>query len=392
MKHYAILGLFFVIASACAKEDTTGDDTDGGDTAFHPGTDADTDTDTDADADADADSDTDMDTDADLDSDTDSDTDTDTETDTNTDTGTDEWTDCLDGSSYVGSRGWLNTLQPTEDAVYCSTFNEARTLEEEVAAKAMLKFHPGSFPIPHEAGSDAFVLPSCVRFADSTGIGAGDEDGEISTTVTVVDNEPPTEDYTIYTNQFRQPMGEGWDLSGYLRYRGTVDETPDPVVLDGTPVDLLGTFSHDFQLCATETCIGSDRLSFTSCNPTAYALERHTIEFDGGNVVLDIRMGQSLASTEPAAFVRARGVIDGVDFDQTDYWKLIYNPTHHHFSRNFVSFFDDDINGACGVKVVNVEPWEPVSVPAEVSLVDCDLTVLENRDLVSQRFERPDER
>ena len=96
-----------------------------------------------------------------------------------------------------------------------------------------------------------------------------------------------------------------------------------------------------------------------------------------------------MASTEPAAFVRAEGNLDGTDFLQTDYYKLIYNPEHHHFSRDFAVLFDAPIGEVCGLKVLHLDPWggEP---PTEVHTIECDLGSLGTREVLSETFEKDD--
>jgi hypothetical protein len=108
--------------------------------------------------------------------------------------------------------------------------------------------------------------------------------------------------------------------------------------------------------------------------------------FDGGDLTLDIRMGVSMAATEPAAFVLATGTLDGQSFEQGDYWKLIYNPTHHHFSRDFAVLFDSPIGNACGLKAAELDPWGD-QPPARVHTIACDLTELAERSVSSETFE-----
>ena len=88
-----------------------------------------------------------------------------------------------------------------------------------------------------------------------------------------------------------------------------------------------------------------------------------------------------MESTEPSSYVRAQGTLDGVAFDVTDYWRLPYNPEHHHFSRDFGVLFDAPIGGACGLVARKLDKWgEPPA--AEVATVDWDLAVVEARELV----------
>jgi hypothetical protein len=106
-----------------------------------------------------------------------------------------------------------------------------------------------------------------------------------------------------------------------------------------------------------EWCRRDRGVSFAVCNPTSYSLQTHTLELAGGSIVLKVRMGDSMASTEPAAFISGSGVLDDKQFSQEDYWKPIYRPEHHHFSRDFAVLFDEPISGACGVRMLKLDPW-----------------------------------
>ena len=92
------------------------------------------------------------------------------------------------------------------------------------------------------------------------------------------------------------------------------------------------------------------------------------------------------AATEPAAFVRAAGNLDGQSFVQEDYWKLIYNPTHHHFSRDFAVLFDNPIGDACGLKAAEVDPWGD-QPPTRVHTITCKLAEIEERSVTLETFE-----
>ena len=94
----------------------------------------------------------------------------------------------------------------------------------------------------------------------------------------------------------------------------------------------------------------------------------------------------SAASTEPALFHFGSGVLDQTTFEQDDYYKLIYNPEHHHFSRDFIVLFDQPISAACGIKVQNLDPWND-DPPGRVALVRCDLTEIEERRVTEELFE-----
>ena len=124
---------------------------------------------------------------------------------------------------------------------------------------------------------------------------------------------------------------------------------------------------------------------FESCDPVNFKNEVHELTFDGGNVDLFLEKGDSAESTEPAAFVRAAGTLDNIAFDQNNYFKLIYNPEHHHFSRDFAVLFDTPLGESCGLKFVNLDPWneEPES---EAYRIDCSLNNLSRLTILSEKW------
>ena len=110
----------------------------------------------------------------------------------------------------------------------------------------------------------------------------------------------------------------------------------------------------------------------------------------GDEAHLELHIGQSFASTEPGAFVRAHGRFAGTDFDQSDYFHLVYNPTHHHFSRDFAVFFDAPIDGACGIEIAHLETHDQDSEPDVAYAVDCELGRLRELSVTSHVWQRPE--
>jgi hypothetical protein len=332
--------------------------------------------------------DTDTDADADTDTDTDSDTDGDTDTDSDTDADGGAWGDCPDNDAYVGDSAWENALEAEATAIYCGTFNEARTLEEELAAKAMLRFTEGMYPMPmDDDGAFPFALPVCFQRAEVSSAFAMAGSGE------AIASHSGTS--TIYYNfHFGQPVDESTvdpdlTLVARINYSGPPSGPATPVVLDGSEIDTSGTVYLSFMLCHDPDLCGlPEDVQFTACNPVSYVLNRHTVAFDGGEIVLDLRKGISPAGTEPGAFVGASGTLDGEEFTQDDYFKLIYNPTHHHFSRDFAVLFDAPISGACGIEVIDTAPYDGDDWPA-VSTINCDLSEIEARTVTDYSFELP---
>jgi hypothetical protein len=293
--------------------------------------------------------------------------------------------DCPESSDYVGDPAWQHQLVVTSGAEYCSTFDETRSLEQEYAAKGTLVIAEGTYPLPETAGTYDFALPVCFELpagavAPTFG-GAGEDRATRSTYDTTVS----------YAHNLTQPLVSAsaklWSFQGYVSYTAESGSSVEPLVLDGSAPDAFGDRWYSFQLCEGEECYQVDDLDFTACNPTSYQLNRHTVTFDGGQIVLDLRIGQSMAGTEPGAFVAASGTLDGTAFAQGDYWKLVYSPTHHHFSRSFAVLFDSPVGGACGLKVLGVDPFDELLMP-EVYTIDCDLSNIAARTATESVTER----
>src|SRR5690606_27984069 len=76
----------------------------------------------------------------------------------------DVWAGCPAADSVEQDAQWPLTMEVTEDAVYCATYNETRTLQEELAAKLQLRITPCSYRVPATATAD-WTLPACIKGA-----------------------------------------------------------------------------------------------------------------------------------------------------------------------------------------------------------------------------------
>ncbi|MCB9759570.1 MAG: hypothetical protein H6739_06990 [Alphaproteobacteria bacterium] len=280
----------------------------------------------------------------------------------------------------AGQSGWSWPLEIGDRALYCGSFSEGRTLLEEIDTKAQLRLMAGTLQLPTEDVQGGEVtLPACVMMD----LG---EPGLITEGPGAVDSR--FQEYggiTYYTHNFSIPMsgpnGESWELA--LMING---EDSGGAALDGGHWDIDSGLWFSAGLCEGSCDTGYWARLFDSCTFAGIDTDLHTFTFDGGTLRLELRIGASMASTEPAIFYRAEGTLDGTDFAQDDYWKLIYNPEHHHFSRDAIVFFDDPIGAACGISALNFDPWgeEPAT---RIQLVDCDGAVLESRTLTDETWE-----
>jgi hypothetical protein len=81
--------------------------------------------------------------------------------------------------------------------------------------------------------------------------------------------------------------------------------------------------------------------------------------------------------------VGGKGELDGTPFEQRDYFETLYNPEHHHFSRDFVLLLDGEDRG---LAVLYADPFQD-DPPVEIALVDRDLTVLETRTVTDESYD-----
>ncbi len=320
------------------------------------------------------------DTDTDTDSDTDTDTDADSDSDADTDT---EWEHCPGSDAWVGDGGWTGQLEVVANAVYCANFNEARTLQEELTAKALMSVVEGSYGLPAAEGSYEMALPVCTRRSDGVTVQEmnGSGAGEVSIS---------TWSGTAYTYlEGSQPMTDGgvWELQHTLRLVGKEGADPDPLTLDGGPADASTGAGVDwFMVPEGSTSWDNEAIAFVACNDDTWDAEAHTVSFEGGDIRLELILGENTMATAPGRFTGASGTLDGESFDVSDFFQLIYRPGHHHFERHFAVLFDAPIGDACALLIEDIDPWEgdPTAV---ISTADCDLTALETRAVTDETYE-----
>ncbi len=77
-----------------------------------------------------------------------------------------------------------------------------------------------------------------------------------------------------------------------------------------------------------------------------------------------------------------------LELSQQDYYKLLYHPYHHHFSRDFAVLFDTPIDGACGLMLLYVNPFGEAEPATIVQTIDCDVNPLETRAVISETTEQ----
>jgi hypothetical protein len=283
------------------------------------------------------------------------------------------WQGCPTAADYVGDT-WGLALEIDPGARFCNQGDESQTLASEFLRKTMVRIAPGSFAIPDVSIDPAvpFTLPVCFAFAHGDAP-VLDGTGEVRAFIS------PSGSDEFFNIMVRQPLMAGsqpWDLR--LDIAGMRAAGQSVVVADGSMAsDEFGFGLVTMQLCRGTDCYSSaDQFrTISACDYSALPKQNHHIEFTDGSrtgiLDLDIHIGFSPASTEPAMFVLGSGNIGGVTFSQNDFWQLFYRPTHHHFSRDFGLLFEAPIGAACGVAVTELMGKEAV-----LNTTDCDLNSL----------------
>jgi hypothetical protein len=315
--------------------------------------------------------------------DTDTDTDADTDTDTDTDTNDPNWAHCPSSDSYGGDGGggWLEV---TATAAYCGGYNEERTLVEEQLLKTQLKLVPGTYALPTTEGTHSMSLPVCTRVG--TGVpgqvmGAGGE-----TSVTLNTWSGTTYTYLSGTQPLLDPKDTPFVLEHVLVLVGAEGAEPDDLVADGAGPDANTGSGVNFTLYPDGGSVFDiDAVDFWACDDATWTPESHSVEFDGGDVSLDLVLGINTVQTAPGAFTRAAGTLDGTAFEVTEYFQLMYRPDHHHFGRHFAFVLDIPIGDVCALLVEHVDPLEgdPTAI---VSTASCDLTPIEVRATIAETY------
>jgi hypothetical protein len=281
------------------------------------------------------------------------------------------WAACPSADEFEDDASWPDTLEVTGTGVYCATFDESRTLKEELAKKALLRVTPGSYRLP-AAARDGLALPLCIAFGEE-GVGVP----AVPRSVTHEANSTGGRTYHRYGFVSEQP-DPARRLTVDLQMSLPDGEAPG-FVLNGDAPDLFGP-TEPLNVFALYESLAEDAFwdrRFDSCTHESSRLNHHEIVFDGGEIALDLRIGQSYASTEPGAFVGASGVFRGIAFEQTNYFKLVYRPAHHHFERDFAVLFDEPIDGACGIQI-STFPADLAGVAPTAATVDCALEPIDS--------------
>jgi hypothetical protein len=232
--------------------------------------------------------------------------------------------------------------------------------------RALVRFAPGEYRLPTAEGSYTGRLPVCAQIAD---IGPPLELGPAGNIWVSVWGEYSS---VGYEQAMYDELGQEWTLR--MSFGGTAGVV---------------------RLQSASLVSGDRRLNLISNAPHewyVYDYSRHKVTFTRG--YLHSEFISSWGGTPSSGIIyRAEGELDGVVFEQDDYWRLTNNFYHHFFGADWAVFFDSPIGSACGIMVINGEPvglgWEWPD--PTVSTILCDFTVDQEHQFVSTEGEQLNE-
>lgn len=284
----------------------------------------------------------------------------------------DLWSWCPPPESATVDPTWEGVANVRETALYCVTPRDDWSLEQALAQKAQVRVVPGAYAVPLSEGSHTLGLPACARFEDGSGV-ATDAPGAVTVDLYGFGDDD------LARLAWSQPLDAEttgtWSLAFEVGHATPSGSSFGPFSIDGEPKDPYTGLGFAVSLTSSSA---SMPVELTTCGSDSWTPAVHTVTFDGGFVELQLQIGDSVAGTEPSAFVRAAGELDGAAFDQRDYWKLVYQPEHHHFARHFAVVFDAPIGEACGLRIEGLEAGGGSAEPT-VELADCALVPVESR-------------
>ena len=281
----------------------------------------------------------------------------------------DPWSWCPEASDAVFDPAWGHRVEVPAGSELCA-YNMSTDVKDTLRQAKMLRLIPGEYLFPLEAGTHEVLLPACALGRDgatSALAGPGTLDLEIRPFINDFVRE-----YTL-----SQPLPFGGAAHTLEIRAGIYQQAAQPLpdlVLNGES-DPQGA-EASFQLCPASGC-GEEASYLNRCAPPRSGRDS-TIAFSRGSLTVTTHVYPAFGPTSPAAVTRARGQLDGVSFEQEDYFRLAHRPDHHNHGGGFLVVFDQPIAGACALEaqIPSEDGSFWVDRPA-AWLLDCDLGVIE---------------
>ncbi|MBI4603026.1 MAG: VCBS repeat-containing protein [Planctomycetes bacterium] len=271
-------------------------------------------------------------------------------------------------------RGSSAALAPTfelvvpQGTVACGTFVELRPPREAYELKSTVRFAPGRIALP--AASEAFsaALFEEVRLGPERELASPLEPGTFRVTATPGEGGIATYRFR-YQQRFELPGGAPFDLElTDLSFRARGAEPLEPARL------------LDEERLASEVTlqgVGERIVRYSSCGHEGLPLWVIAVRTeDGSAFVLEERFEPpgGIALTGPAALVRARVSLRGLEREVSDYWHLVYSAGRHNLNVRYWVLLDPPLEvPGLGrpVRAVEIVAPEPrLGVEARVSYLD----------------------
>jgi hypothetical protein len=136
-------------------------------------------------------------------------------------------------------------LKITDNAVYCGSFDESRTLTEELEMKALLKMVPGTYKIPSSGGEYEFRMPFCLYLPTGSTVSAPSAiaTGKIEATPS---NFEELRFWATITQTLESDDGFDWIFQVVMEFSDTADEEDGSFLIDGQELIFGGFASNPF--------------------------------------------------------------------------------------------------------------------------------------------------
>jgi hypothetical protein len=257
------------------------------------------------------------------------------------------WPWCPAPSAYQGG-SWDHAAQVDDGALYC-VLNQGATVEEDLGAKARLRIVPGSYPLPAASGQVDLLLPVCLELP-------GGQGSELSGPGPLAVTAEPYHQGRRLTWRLEQPLlagGRSWAFELFVTLY-TYDAAAGLPILALSDRLMLhepwGELYLSFRLGHAELGYPWPLLP---CLPANSNRRVERVTFDRGwlEVWHDVVHDAEYGGGGPAILSRGFGALDGVAFDQQDYYKLGHLIAHHNWGGTFLVMFDEPVGSVCGLKL-----------------------------------------
>lgn len=271
----------------------------------------------------------------------------------------------------VQQAGWTDEITVTADAKLC-TYNLS-DMRRSIGQAIQVELVPGTYKLPSTNGTFDYRFPTCVVDADGTRSGGG-RAGTVTHTRTVTD-----------VTQLEYAIAQEVEVDGEMRrldmgifaYDRTQAGVPFPGISLGKEVRVGNYPDYEvwYTLCADRDC--NEIAAMYPC-PEPGDGQTTNVTFERGRLDVDVVVFSSFGPTQPAALVKASGSIDGVTFEQTNYFDLAHRPDHHNLGGAYLVRFDDPIAGACAIeaRIPSIDGSFFIDDPS-AALLDCGFEPIE---------------